>query len=260
MHGNISNPSSFTITSSFVSTVSSALWQLSQHFLMGIVTWPLPGRSHARKNLAFNRQAEDRRILQPTNTTTLPDGTSPYPATSAPITDQRTVSALRIGYARADHTACEVIAVYNALLLSARSTVSPSDASPSAASPSAPALSELIYQAENHGSLMLGGHFGTNPYHLGRLLTLGGLSFRTISSMSALQQPYAQNTLFILSVWNDARNPFCGVHTFLAQSDGAGGFYTYNELYAAAPLPPRQTTPLLRKARLITAYLIIPPA
>lgn len=86
------------------------------------------------------------------------------------ITDQSKLSSLKFGKSDMAYAGCELIAIYNAILLKTKKAVS---------------LSKIIYQCEISGYSTLhkdSGMWGTNPYKIGNLLTKFGIKYSRVGT------------------------------------------------------------------------------
>ena len=119
---------------------------------------------------------------------------------------------LKLGNAPMQDTGCEVIAVYNAMILSGMKDVS---------------LADIIEVFQDEGALIgqavLQGTWGSNPYEIGNVLDEVGLDYRQIYGLGALKKP----GLYIVSVWN-TDDVDSMIHTFTVEVSSTGELHTYN--------------------------------
>ncbi len=94
------------------------------------------------------------------------------------ITNQSKLTELRFGTSNMGNAGCELIAIYNAILLKEGKKIS---------------LSKLIYQCEISGYTALTGQWGTNPYRIGKLITKAGINYTAIKSRFNLKMKKGVN-------------------------------------------------------------------
>ena len=167
----------------------------------------------------------------------LPAGTA-----GQPVTDQSRLGALRYGRSTAAAAGCEAISVYNALLLCGRP---------------APPLTEVLHRAERAGILMRGGHFGANPYRLGRLLQACGLHGRLLVTPAALRAQAVPGDIVLFCVWTKTGAVPPTLHTFAARCENSG-YTTYNQRYAARALTPAEAARFFAEDLFLAAWLVTP--
>lgn len=146
------------------------------------------------------------------------------------IFGQNELGKERLYLAKAKYTACEVIAVYNALVNSGLPG----------------SFLEVRKAFFRRGALALWplGFFGGNPYSIGRVLSAFGAAYKRTADISA-------DGKYILSFFNGPENP--SIHTVFAVYE-SGKFRVYN-LYASDRAP--RLADLKSQERLIiTAYYI----
>ena len=120
-------------------------------------------------------------------------------------------SSMRYGRFRMGYNGCEIIAVYNALrLLGIRTT-----------------LAEVAREAEEMGYTWLAGLFGTRPRAVGRHLEHRGLRTVRAKRQAEAEELAGRGGVFVFVFWNRKANPFRGIHTVAARSDG-GAITVYN--------------------------------
>ncbi|MBQ0038731.1 MAG: hypothetical protein KBS74_08705 [Clostridiales bacterium] len=95
------------------------------------------------------------------------------------------VSRLRYGRKRMAWNGCEVIAVYNAMVLLRRQV----------------SLSALVTRFQLCGAMVLLGYFGSMPAAMGTVLRRSRIPYTTVRSPAALQSP----GLYIVSYWTGRR-------------------------------------------------------
>lgn len=88
------------------------------------------------------------------------------------ITDQSKLKNIKFGTTNMSNAGCELIAIYNAILLKGKKGVS---------------LSNIIWKCELSGYTALTGQWGTNPYRIGKLITKCGMNYSVIKGAKKLK-------------------------------------------------------------------------
>ena len=120
------------------------------------------------------------------------------------IEDQHSLNDMRLGASDMAYSGCEVISLYNALLLT--------DAGHK--------LSEIISLTESSGYLVRKGIWGTNPLCLDRINIDDRFKLHRINSIPT------EPGIYIVSFWN-SRRLFDGIHTVCVQLED-GWIHAYN--------------------------------
>lgn len=119
---------------------------------------------------------------------------------------QSNVSEYYLGDYSMGFVGCEVIAVYNAMILSDYQNVS---------------LLNTIETFQNEGALVLQdflrGKFGSNPYAISRVLDAYNVGYTKIDDLNALKEP----GVYIVSYWNNMDFD-SQIHTVTVEIDSSG--------------------------------------
>lgn len=157
-----------------------------------------------------------------------------------PITNQGSLDYLDFGPVTASYSACETIAVYNALVKSDQNVP----------------LSDVMRQAQTSNATMLSGKFGTDPYEIGGLLSHYGLDYETIDSQADLSQHNQKGDLMIVSMWNNAYNVDRQLHTFLIEADDSGTYTSYNRISDTVSYQRETMDVIIGEGRFVYGYYI----
>lgn len=154
------------------------------------------------------------------------------------ITDQSKLAGLKFGTTNMKNAGCELIAIYNAILLKTGNK---------------PSLSEIILKCELSGYTALAGLWGTNPYRIGKLITKFGMNYSAIRSRTKLKMK--KGKIYVISFWN-SRNIFDGIHTIAIKVKKKNKMLSYNDhRYLDAPeLIPGTFKRLLKGRPFIIGY------
>lgn len=129
-----------------------------------------------------------------------------------PIIDQSVpgsrVSRMRYGRKPMSWNGCEVIAVYNAMVLQHRSV----------------SMAELVTQFQRTGAMLGWGYFGSRPAAIGRVLRENHIPYVPITSPAQIKK----DGLYIISYWT-GRRWLSRLHTVALTCD-IRGCTTYNNL------------------------------
>lgn len=147
------------------------------------------------------------------------------------ITNQSKLTELRFGTSNMGNAGCELIAIYNAILLKEGKKIS---------------LSKLIYQCEISGYTALTGQWGTNPYRIGKLITKSGMNYTAIKSRFNLKMK--KGGVFIVSFWN-SKNILKGIHTIAIKVKSKNRIKSYNDVYSDSSKTVKGTFKKLLKNR-----------
>lgn len=161
-----------------------------------------------------------------------------------PICGQASLAHVPAGRCTMDYMGCEMIALYNALHF----TGIPQP------------LGNIIETFERRRWLMLGGHWGADPYAIGRYLQQEGIPFsefsgkKQFSSFAALINN-TENRVFVLSYWL-GDTIFSGAHAVtLVHQDGKLWVYNlFNQ--QTAPVAVDTLSDLVSPERLIVGYAL----
>ena len=148
------------------------------------------------------------------------------------------VSGMKFGLGSIGHCGCEVVAVYNALLLSG--TPRP--------------FTEVAKYMERFS--MLGGLWGTDPYALGHCLRHFGLGARKLRSHESVKRVLMSGKRVIYVYWIK-RRMMSGIHTVCAEQRG-DTLYVYNA-YSNVDHAIETKPDLYFRRKMLTAYEVIPP-
>ena len=164
------------------------------------------------------------------------------------ITNQSKLSVLKFGTSNMKNAGCELIAIYNAILLQNGGSCS---------------LSDIIWKCELSGYTALTGQWGTNPYRIGDLLTMSKMRYSAIQNvkrlitMSKMRYSAIQNVkrlkmqkdkIYIISFWN-RRSIFDGIHTIAVKVIKRNKIQCYNDIYSDKPTIVSGTFKKLLKGR-----------
>ena len=161
-----------------------------------------------------------------------------------PVCGQASLAHVPAGARTMDYMGCEMIALFNGLQF---------------ADCPRP-LHRIIEIFERRCWLMLGGHWGADPYAIGRYLQEEGLFYREFSGKAqfstfenAITVP--KNRVFLLSYWL-GDTVFSGAHAVaLVRRDGVlWGYNLYNG--QTAPLAVNELSTLLPPERFIVGYVL----
>lgn len=146
------------------------------------------------------------------------------------------VSGMKFGLSTMARSGCEVIAVYNALLLHSRPMPLP----------------EIARYMERFR--VLWGFWGTNILALGRCLGRFGLRTRRIRHRAALEQALRAGDTVVYVYWCGRR--FCSsIHTVVIQASGET-LSVYNAYNRCGHVYRTKTTDYLQKKKMIFGYVI----
>ena len=114
-----------------------------------------------------------------------------YGQASGPAAD------MKYGITTIEHVGCEVISVYNAMILLGMEA----------------SMADLIYDFQIYDAMWIEGTMGSKPAKIGDVLSANSLSFTTCNSLNELYSNISIGNVFILSFWINANNIFEGLHT-----------------------------------------------
>lgn len=153
------------------------------------------------------------------------------PNVSGPICGQHYYGGWALGRADLLRAGCEVVAVYNALLLAGRSVP----------------LHAVASDFAHRGYLMRRGHWGADPFAIGEYLHC-----RVITAVGELPQ---DDGVYILSYWN-SRHIFNGLHTVTyVRRNGQTTVYNLHG-NDRGPRPIADVIPLPKEGRFIVGYAV----
>ena len=147
------------------------------------------------------------------------------------ITNQSKLSVLKFGTSNMKNAGCELIAIYNAILLQNGGSCS---------------LSDIIWKCELSGYTALTGQWGTNPYRIGDLLTMSKMRYSAIQNVKRLKMQ--KDKIYIISFWN-RRSIFDGIHTIAVKVIKRNKIQCYNDIYSDKPTIVSGTFKKLLKGR-----------
>ena len=147
------------------------------------------------------------------------------------ITNQSKLSVLKFGTSNMKNAGCELIAIYNAILLQNGGSCS---------------LSDIIWKCELSGYTALTGQWGTNPYRIGDLLTMSKMRYSAIQNVKRLKMQ--KDKIYIISFWN-RRSIFDGIHTIAVKVIKRNNIQCYNDIYSDKPTIVSGTFKKLLKGR-----------
>lgn len=162
-----------------------------------------------------------------------------------PITNQGKYSHLKYGASSIGKTGCIPIAIYNALLLSAKCT---------------PGFQEIVEDVKSHKAPLLGGRMGTDPYMIDMILKEYGVDCLEITDRLSLEKEMDaadKGTLFLITQWNDRRRPLKGIHAYVVEKHSDDLWAAYNLVYREYPTKAKSLTEMLGRGRLIVADKIL---
>lgn len=172
-------------------------------------------------------------------------GRRPPALPAAPVLGQSALCHVPAGRRTMDYMGCEMLALYNALHFSGRNVP----------------LESIIHTYERRRWLLLGGHWGADPYAAGRYLKEQQIRCRTFATprayrgfADALRQE--ENRVFILSFWL-GDTVFSGAHAVaLVRRDGQlWGYNLFNS--QTEPIPVPELSCLCYAHRFIVGYVLL---
>ena len=167
------------------------------------------------------------------------NSTNTYEGDGTLIFEQWDLGNYRYGITSFDKVGCEVISVYNAMVLLGYK----------------PYLSKVILEFENNGSQWLWGTMGTNPYKLNRYFMWRGIKSRIYFTVDSLKKNLKNGDVIILSREN--YHFFSeGIHTIAIKYQN-GKFIPYNDDGRNSHEYPKDSIEsLLAGRRFLVAYII----
>lgn len=148
------------------------------------------------------------------------------------------VSGMKFGLGSIGHCGCEVIAIYNALLLSGK-----------------PQPFQKIAKYMERYSMMLG-LWGTDPYALGHCLRHFGLKPRRLRSHESVRRVLESGKRCIYVYWTK-RRMMSAIHTVCMEMKG-GQLYVYNAYNNLGRPVVTKPDAYFHGRRLLTAYEVLP--
>ncbi len=130
------------------------------------------------------------------------------------ITNQGKLAGLKFGTTNMKNAGCELIAIYNAILLKNGDKSS---------------LSDIILQCELSEYPVLTGRWGTNPYRIGKLITKARMNYSVVRSRTKLKMK--KGNVYIISFWN-SQHIFDGIHTIAVKVKNRNEMKSYNDQYS----------------------------
>lgn len=121
------------------------------------------------------------------------------------------INNMRFGIRPMSYNGCEIIAMYNAAYLLGNPMK----------------LQDIAYDMEFVGS-MLYGEWGTNPFAIGPYMKSKGFLGEKTNQANITNASFAMGTVYIISFFNEAYNPFSQIHTIAILVTGKNCFYTFN--------------------------------
>ena len=187
---------------------------------------PKVGVTEGHKNLATNI-AEEEKLVR-----TL-------------ITDQSKLSAMRYGDSNVGNTGCEAVAIFNILAMKGRPR----------------RLSDIIRDLEERQTLVNRGRWGTNPFMLDTLLQEYNLDYEIMETLEEAEEKMSVGDIFFITVWNDGRNPFRGIHGYVIrlindEKTGEPVYGVFNRVYQDYPERTKSLKEAVDRGSYIVGYLI----
>lgn len=171
-------------------------------------------------------------------------GRKPPVLPAAPVLGQSALCHIPAGRRTMDYMGCEMLALYNALHFSGRNVP----------------LESIIHTYERRRWLLLGGHWGADPYAAGQYMKEQQIRCRTFATpraysdfAAALRQE--ENRVFILSFWL-GDTVFSGAHavTLVRRGGQLWGYNLFNR--QAEPIPVPELSCLCYADRFIVGYVL----
>ncbi|MBQ6264394.1 MAG: hypothetical protein IJK60_02990 [Clostridia bacterium] len=149
------------------------------------------------------------------------------------------VSQMRYGLFPMSYNGCEMIAIYNFLLLEKMEN---------------PGLAEIAREMYPESGVLLG-VFGSNPYRLHKYFDLRNISIKRYFSIKKFFNQLKSSKFGIVSFWN-SHHPFHGLHTVCVESI-ENGIRVYNRSNKKdIPVDYKNYREFVDKARFICGYLL----
>ena len=148
------------------------------------------------------------------------------------------VSQMRYGLFPMSYNGCEMIAIYNFLLLEKMEN---------------PGLAEIAHEMYPKSGVLLG-VFGSNPYRLHKYFDERDIKVKRYYSLKNFFKQLESSKFGIISFWN-AHHPFHGLHTVCVEST-ENGIRVYNRSNKkAVPVDYKKYNEFVDQARFICGYL-----
>ncbi|MBR4765509.1 MAG: hypothetical protein IK085_01960 [Clostridia bacterium] len=148
------------------------------------------------------------------------------------------VSQMRYGLFPMSYNGCEMIAIYNFLLLEKMEN---------------PGLAEIAHEMYPKSGVLLG-VFGSNPYQLHKYFDIRNIKVKRFYSLKSFFKQLEFSKFGIISFWN-AHHPFHGLHTVCVESI-KNGIRVYNRSNKkAVPVDYKNYNEFVDQVRFICGYL-----